>query len=109
MSKVLINQVVGYVAPPAKPGEGVSLKKGFVMEVYTDGTAKLDITPRNDDGKAVDPENAPLGHHTAIATFNKDKETENTFHLLDDETAAPAADAGPRERKSFAPGANANV
>jgi hypothetical protein len=87
-----INQVVGYVAPPAKPGEAPSIKKGVVMMAYNDeaDTAQIDLTPRNAGGAAADPENAPIGHHTALAAFNADKKTENTWHPLEaPATAAP--------------------
>jgi len=89
------NQVVGYVAPPAKPGESPSIKKGVVIEVLNDGadTARIDLTPRNEKGEAADPEKAPLGHHIAIAAFNADKKTPNTWHVLAEATAQPAAPA----------------
>jgi hypothetical protein len=39
-------------------------------------------------------------NHIALAAFNDDRKTPNTFHLA--EESAPAADAG--ESKAFAPG-----
>lgn len=96
--KAPLNQTVGYVAPPAKAGGPVKILKGVVTEAYVDDSARLDITPRNDKGEAVDADKAPLGHHTAIAAFNSDKKTENTWHPLD-EAAAPSPAPAPAPGK----------
>jgi hypothetical protein len=60
------------------------------MDAFNDGTARLDITARTDDGSTAANKDESLGHHIALAAYNEDKKTENTFHLLE-ETAAPAA------------------
>jgi 4-alpha-glucanotransferase len=81
-----INQVVGYVAPPAKPGEPTTIKKGLVLETYADHSAKLDLTPRNADfTAAADEEKEPLGHHIAFARFDSHKKRENSWHFLAEE------------------------
>lgn len=84
-----IDQVVGYVAPPAQRGGSTSIKKAVVLEAFDDGTARLDTTARTEDGSAAANRGEALGHHIALAAYNEDKKTENTFHLLN-ETARPA-------------------
>jgi hypothetical protein len=55
-------------------------QKAVIIERLQDGTARLDLTPRNDKNEAVDPEKAPLGTHTVIASHSATGE-ENTFHF----------------------------
>jgi hypothetical protein len=85
MIRPSVNQVVGYVAPPAKLGDSPSIKKGVVTEVFNDeaNTARIDISDPNNKDKDG---NVRIAH--AIATFNDDKKTENTWHVLE-ETPAP--------------------
>ena len=49
--KAGINQVVGYVAPPARPGGSTTIKQGIVLESFADGTARIDVTEYGEDGK----------------------------------------------------------
>jgi hypothetical protein len=68
--------------------------KGVITEVISVGSARIDITPRKADGTAADPENAPLGHHTALADYSEGKEN-GTFYFPADpatNTSAPAPD-----------------
>ena len=54
----------------------------------------------------VDGTNARLRiaeNHVALAAFNDDRKTPNTFHLAEEEAKAAAGDAG-GEPKAFAPG-----
>jgi len=90
-----INQVVGYVAPPARPGEPTTIKKGVVLEAYDDGSARLDLTERNEQGQPA-KEGESLGHHIAAnASFDAGKKRENSWHVLADEPQP-----GPRPAKS---------
>lgn len=85
-----LHQVVGYVAPPAQRGGSTSTKKGVIIEVFDDGTARLDLTERTESGEAAN-KGESLGHHTALATFDPDKKRENSFHVLDQTPAASTA------------------
>jgi hypothetical protein len=80
-------QVVGYVAPPARRGGQTTIKNGVVMETFDDSTARIDVTEINSDGSPKNSKQS-AGHHTALAAYNEDKKTENTFHLLDVEPAS---------------------
>jgi hypothetical protein len=101
MKRPNLNQVVGYVAPPARPGQSTTIKNGIVLESFEGEDyrgeptvfARLDITEydgTDEEGKPK-PKNAKetVGHHTAIAAFDSTRKQENTWHFLAEESATP--------------------
>lgn len=71
------------------PQEGAN-KKGVITEVITQGAARIDLTPRNDKGEAADPDKAPLGTHTALASYSSKGEP-GSFHFADEAKAVAEA------------------
>lgn len=69
-------------------------RQGVITESLPPNAARIDITKRNAKGDGpADPEKAPLGTHTAEATYSESKE-KGTFHFPADSAepkAAPAA------------------
>ena len=94
-------------------GEG-KFHNGVIIEELSTGSARIDLTPRNDKGEAVDPKTAPLGHTTTQATYSEHGEP-GTFHYPDqakdvkqaiasaanaDETTQPVAAASAKTSSS---------
>lgn len=78
--KASLNQIVGYVQPPAKPGDSSKIIKARLIKHHQGDVARLDFsegTPGTDGFK----------EKHAIADYNDDKVTENTWHLLEPEPA----------------------
>lgn len=100
MNRPSINQVVGYVAPPAKSGDSPKIRKAIVLDAFEGDDyrnrktvfATLDVTEYDgaDEHGKPKPKNPKetIGHHTAIAAFDDTKTTENTWHFVDE--TAPA-------------------
>ena len=108
MKKPNLNQVVGYVAPPSKPGQSSVIKSAIVLDSFEGDDyrgkhtifARLDITEydgTDEDGKPKPKkEKETIGHHTAIAAFDSTKKHENTWHFLHEESATPAKPGKPQ-------------
>lgn len=81
--KPIIGQTVGYVTPTTKNGPS-KIVDATVVDVYNDGEVLLDYS----DGT---PGTDNYNERRAIAAFNSDKATENTWHEKSSAPAAPAS------------------
>lgn len=82
--KASLNQIVGYVQPPAKPGDSPKIIKAKLIKHHQGDVARLDFsegTPGTDSFK----------EKHAIADYDETKKGENTWHLLDEQPEAPGA------------------
>jgi ribosomal protein L35AE/L33A len=61
---------VGYV----RPSDG-KIAKGKIVETFGGTLARVDFSAGTDK--------EPDGHHVALADYNEDKKTPNTFHLVE--------------------------
>jgi hypothetical protein len=89
MNRPIIGQIVGYVTPTTKT-EKSKIVDAKVIDVFSDGEIVLDYsdgTPGADNYK----------ERRAIATFNDDKQTENSWFQRD---AGPGSAASPAAKKA---------
>jgi hypothetical protein len=76
-------QEVNYLAPSTTAGGKPSVRKGVIIEVRVQPSARttgLALVDHSADGE-------PDGQHTALATYDPSGTKENSFHLESDKAA----------------------